>query len=133
MRKLSMVLAGASAVAGLALTAGTADASTVHTESANPCGTTWCAYVNARGVKVYAAKIFLRSRKQFKKGYPYVEVIQPHHKPTWIWGAEIQKRVGTRTVQINKTVADKTVLHIGVAPTRAKKNYKGDAYMIVRK
>ncbi|MCO6004987.1 hypothetical protein NE236_08335 [Actinoallomurus purpureus] len=130
MRKLSIVLAGASAVAGLALTAGTAGASTVHTESANPCGTTWCAAVNARGVHVVAAKITLRSRKQFK-GYPYVEAIAPHHKITWIWKARITKTVGSKTITINRKFASKTMLCIGVAPTKSRIDHVGDACMIL--
>ncbi|WP_433173322.1 hypothetical protein [Actinoallomurus sp. CA-150999] len=132
MRKLSMVLVGASAAAGLALTTGTAGASTVHTESANPCGTKWCANVDARGVHVAKERIFLRSRKQFT-GYPYVEVLAPHHKPTFIWKAKITKKVGSKVIQINKTFANKTELCFGVAPKKSNIDHVGDACMIVRK
>ncbi|MCO5996735.1 hypothetical protein [Actinoallomurus rhizosphaericola] len=131
MRKLSMALAGATAVAGLALTAGTAGATTVHTAGGAKCGSKWCATVRGSGLKVDTFNTHLRSYKAFS-GYPYVEVEPPHKKVYFLWWNRV-KNVHGFDGKLDRKFPNKTVLCFGVAPTKAYQDHPGDACFTVHK
>ncbi|MCO6004986.1 hypothetical protein NE236_08330 [Actinoallomurus purpureus] len=129
MRKLSMVLVGAAAAAGLALTGGTASATTVHTDNATKCGSKWCAAVVGKGLKVNTVTIYRPNHKMFS-GYPYVEVAAPHHKTSFIWGPKVKNAVEARAY-VYKKFPNKTMLCSGVAPHKVNQDYAGDACAVV--
>ncbi|GAA0353855.1 hypothetical protein NE235_25420 [Actinoallomurus spadix] len=144
MRRLSMALAGAVAVAGLAFTGGTASASTVHTasagtvhtESAWPCGSKFCAYVKGKGLKVDTVTVWSKTKasKGTKvSGWAYIEVAAPKHKFYILWAKKKFKNVPSIELIVKKKFPNKTRLCAGVAPTKAYVNHAGAACATVHK
>ncbi|WP_433173320.1 hypothetical protein [Actinoallomurus sp. CA-150999] len=130
MRKLSLVLAGAAAAAGLALTSGTAGASTVHTDNATKCGKNWCAQVKGKGLKVDYVRVYRPSGKKFS-GYGYVEVSPPHKKTYFLWWQKSKNATAIRLKLHNKKFPNNTTLCSGVAPSMKNQDYAGDACAVV--
>ncbi|GAA4627097.1 hypothetical protein GCM10023196_037950 [Actinoallomurus vinaceus] len=133
MRKLSMALAGAVALGGLALTTGTASAGTVHTESSWPKGSKFAAYFKGHGLKVDQVTVWNKKIKNGKPtvwGWGYVEVSEPKHKFRIIWASKYTKKPGKPSIVVWKTgkkFANGTLLCAGVAPTKAFVNHVGTA------
>ncbi|MCO5998497.1 hypothetical protein [Actinoallomurus rhizosphaericola] len=132
MRKLSMVLAGAVAVAGLAFTSGTAGASTVHTESASKCGTKWCGYVNGKKLRVESITVSHKGSTKWS-GYIYIEVTTPHHKPYFLWTTKSFKNVKFARADVKRSFPNKTLLCTGVDKQKRNVDHVGDACFTIHK
>src|SRR4051794_18949690 len=108
MRKLSMTLAGAVALGGLALSSGTAGAGTVHTvsatskstvsaagtvhtESAWPKGSKFNGYIKGKKLRVDTTTVWdkrLKNGKPKVSGWAYIEVSEPHKKFYILWATK---------------------------------------------
>jgi hypothetical protein len=148
MRKLSMTLAGAVAVGGLALSSGTAGASTVHTvsatstgtvsaagtvhtESAWPKGSKFAAYFKGKGLKVDTVTVWdkrIKNGKPTVSGWAYIEVSEPHKKFYILWATKKFKNVVSIKLMLhNRKFKNNSLLCAGVAPTRSNVNHVGTA------
>ncbi|WP_433173318.1 hypothetical protein [Actinoallomurus sp. CA-150999] len=153
MRKLSMTLVGAIAVGGLALTSGTANASTmqtvsatstgtvtaagtVHTENAWPKGSKFAAYVKGKGLKVDSVTVWdkrIKNGKPTVSGWAYLEVSEPHKKFYILYATKKFKNVVSIQLKVNRKFANNTLLCAGVAPKKQYINHVGTACAKVHK